>query len=418
MNGNSYTYGSRPHAVTDVVGYATYAYDANGNMTARGSQTLTWDVENRLVSVSGGGADMSAIYDGDGNRAWKTENGQTVLYLNRYFELDWSAGYITHYYLGGQEIAHRNASGVRYVSQDQVNSTVLTTDSSGSTLATVKYYPYGAKRSVSGTLDTDKLFTGQRLDDSGLYFYNARYYDASIGRFISADTIVPDWTNPQAWNPYSYCLNNPLKYTDPTGNWPHIHWGKVLKVIAAVAVVTAVAVVAVVAAPVVLPALSMALVGGGSITIGGATTAAVAAYSAAAAIGATMAVAPIVSSIDEPLFQSNDSAGNSSLNAAGGYVASTPPGGPGMNKSEARKAVSQMGLPKAQESGVRRAISDATSKNTINISRSGDNVIIKVFRQGKNGYQIIKSKVPPSGIREVIQEAYDEAGNLVHYHPK
>ncbi len=46
----------------------------------------------------------------------------------------------------------------------------------------------------------------------------ARYYDATIGRFISADTIVPDWTNPQSLNRYSYCLNNPLKYIDPSGN--------------------------------------------------------------------------------------------------------------------------------------------------------------------------------------------------------
>jgi hypothetical protein len=231
--------------------------------------------------------------------------------------------------------------------------------------------------------------------------------------------VVPDWRNPQAWNAYSYCLNNPLRYNDPTGNWPHIHWGKVLKVIAAVAVVTAVAVVA---APVVLPALStalsMALVGGGSITIGGATTAAVAAYSAAAAIGATMAVAPIVSSIDEPLFQSNDSAASSGLNAAGGYVASTPPEGPWMNRSEARNAASQMGLNKAQEGTVKRAIKEATSKNTINISRSGENVIVKVYRPGRNGYQIIEHNVQPSGIRDVVQKAYDEAGNLVHYHPK
>ncbi len=46
----------------------------------------------------------------------------------------------------------------------------------------------------------------------------ARYYDATIGRFISADTIVPQPFNPQSLNRYSYCLNNPLKYIDPTGH--------------------------------------------------------------------------------------------------------------------------------------------------------------------------------------------------------
>jgi RHS repeat-associated protein len=67
-------------------------------------------------------------------------------------------------------------------------------------------------------LPTDKLFTGQRLDSTGLYYYGARYYDPSIGRFISPDSIIPDPYNPQSLNRYSYCLNNPLKYTDPTGH--------------------------------------------------------------------------------------------------------------------------------------------------------------------------------------------------------
>jgi RHS repeat-associated protein len=78
--------------------------------------------------------------------------------------------------------------------------------------------PFGECRNSQGNPGTDKLFTGQRLDGTGLYYYGARYYDASIGRFISADTIVPNPANPQAFNRYTYALNNPLKYTDPTGH--------------------------------------------------------------------------------------------------------------------------------------------------------------------------------------------------------
>ncbi|MBI4294960.1 MAG: RHS repeat-associated core domain-containing protein, partial [Chloroflexi bacterium] len=71
--------------------------------------------------------------------------------------------------------------------------------------------------SASGTLPAQK-FTGQRLDGTGLYYYGARYYDPALARFVSADTIVPRPANPQSLNRYSYTLNNPLKYVDPTGH--------------------------------------------------------------------------------------------------------------------------------------------------------------------------------------------------------
>jgi RHS repeat-associated protein len=92
----------------------------------------------------------------------------------------------------------------------------MMTDVSGDSTGTIKYYPYGSTR--SGSVSTDKKFTGQRLDGTGLYYYNARYYDAGIGRFISADTVVPSPMNPQDFNRYSYALNNPLKYVDPSGH--------------------------------------------------------------------------------------------------------------------------------------------------------------------------------------------------------
>ena len=68
-------------------------------------------------------------------------------------------------------------------------------------------------------LDTDKEFTWQCHDGTGLYYYNARYYDPTIGRFISPDPLIPGAGNPQAWNRYVYCLNNPLAYVDPLGYW-------------------------------------------------------------------------------------------------------------------------------------------------------------------------------------------------------
>jgi RHS repeat-associated protein len=213
--GMAYAYGDKPHAVTSA-GSTSYAYDNNGNMTTRGSQTLTWDVENRVVSVTGG---ASFVYDGDGNRMKKTEGGQTILYINKYYEKSLTTGEITtSYYLGSKLIAQRKGETLSYILQDHLTSTSVMTDSGGNSTGTMTYLPFGLTRSTSGTIPTDKLFTGQRLDSTGLYYYGARYYDASIGRFISPDTIVPNPANLQSLNRYSYCLNNPLKYVDPSGN--------------------------------------------------------------------------------------------------------------------------------------------------------------------------------------------------------
>ena len=70
-----------------------------------------------------------------------------------------------------------------------------------------------------GSLPTTYNFTGQRLDgDTGLLDYGARYYDPYLNRWIQPDTIVPDPHNPQSLNRFSYTLNNPVRYTDPTGH--------------------------------------------------------------------------------------------------------------------------------------------------------------------------------------------------------
>jgi RHS repeat-associated protein len=79
-------------------------------------------------------------------------------------------------------------------------------------------YPWGAVRpGPNNALPTGYTFTGQLDSGLGLMYYGARFYDGALGRFISPDTIVPEPGNPQALNRYSYVLNNPLRYTDPTG---------------------------------------------------------------------------------------------------------------------------------------------------------------------------------------------------------
>ncbi len=87
---------------------------------------------------------------------------------------------------------------------------------------TVKYElwdkPWGEERDTTGTMLTTYQYTGQRVDDVlGIYYYRARWYDPELGRFIQADSIVPEIGNPLALDRYAYVYNNPLKYTDPSG---------------------------------------------------------------------------------------------------------------------------------------------------------------------------------------------------------
>ncbi|MCK4233185.1 RHS repeat-associated core domain-containing protein, partial [candidate division WOR-3 bacterium] len=85
-----------------------------------------------------------------------------------------------------------------------------------------KYYAFGDLRYESGTYYDNHKFTGKEEDGSGLYYFGARYYDKSIGRWISPDPAsYPSdlrLNDPQSFNPYVYCRNNPLALKDPDGN--------------------------------------------------------------------------------------------------------------------------------------------------------------------------------------------------------
>jgi RHS repeat-associated protein len=97
-------------------------------------------------------------------------------------------------------------------------STALTATSSGAKSAELRYKAWGETRYTYGTTPTTYRFTGQREDATiALYFYNARYYDPALGRFIQADTLVPDPADPQSLNRFAYVRNNPLNRIDPGG---------------------------------------------------------------------------------------------------------------------------------------------------------------------------------------------------------
>ena len=95
-------------------------------------------------------------------------------------------------------------------------------DDQGGKVAESRHYPYGEERwrwPQEGTFPTAYRFTGQRNDSGlGLYHMGARHYDYALGRWISADTLVPEPGNPQEFNRYAYVEANPLRFVDPTGH--------------------------------------------------------------------------------------------------------------------------------------------------------------------------------------------------------
>ena len=102
---------------------------------------------------------------------------------------------------------------------DHLGSTAVTADGSGTKYGELRYKAWGETRFSEGTTPTMYRFTGQHLNESiGLYFHKARYYDPALGRFIQPDTIVPQPANPQSLNRFSYVLNNPVRYMDPSGH--------------------------------------------------------------------------------------------------------------------------------------------------------------------------------------------------------
>jgi len=117
----------------------------------------------------------------------------------------------------------RRGSTLTYLHGDHLGSASLATDASGAKItdSDTRYYPYGVTRpGLAGTgLPTDRRFTGQREETGlGCYDYGARPYAPALGRFLQADTLVPEPANPQSLNRYSYTLGNPLRYTDPSGH--------------------------------------------------------------------------------------------------------------------------------------------------------------------------------------------------------
>ena len=235
FNGQTYNYydAGPYHAVDRIGDFDRLDYDANGNMVTRNKgldsqQTLVWNAENRLSQVQDNDGDVVERYwyDVGGSRVKKTSGTTTTYTFFGHYEEEVTGGVttaISHYSFGGLRIAVKRGSALYHLHGDHLGSTSLTT--AGSVVeASRAYYAYGSERSASGDLRTDRTFTGQKSDATGLLYYNARYYDPALGTFISPDTIVPDPGRLIDYNRFLYVRGNPLKYTDPSRHCPPCVW--------------------------------------------------------------------------------------------------------------------------------------------------------------------------------------------------
>ena len=219
----------RPHAVTSI-GTRTFAYDAAGNMVEGNGRLYQWDGANRLVRVARGNSVTTFVYDGDGDRLEKNHDGTVIRYLGDDYEIA-SDGTVTKYFRVGGELVAKKAGGERFwFHANHVDSVAVITDESGNEVRRQSQRAYGQTLETAGEHDESFTFTGQRLDESGLIYLHARYYDPEIGRFLSPDTETPG-DRIVGLNRYAYANNDPINHTDPTG---HFSWSKALRVVVAV----------------------------------------------------------------------------------------------------------------------------------------------------------------------------------------
>jgi RHS repeat-associated protein len=131
-----------------------------------------------------------------------------------------TTGAATTYYVYGHDMLYSiDATGPHYQHTDSLGSVVAITDASGAVEQTYDYDVFGVMRAATGTSGNNYTFTGEENDASGLVYLRARFYDPTVGRFLSRDPAPMRAGDTQTANRYVYARNNPTNYVDPSGRF-------------------------------------------------------------------------------------------------------------------------------------------------------------------------------------------------------
>ena len=201
---------------TNRIAGAPYTYDANGNMTNDGLNSLGYDAENRVVSAAG----ATYNYDGTGLRVKKVSGGTTTVYIFSGARMiaEYANGSLSkeYVYSGGQLIATHDGATLKYHHADHLSMRV-TTDTSGSVTAQSGHHPFGENWYESGGVNKLKFTSYDRDSESGNDYAIFRTNISRLGRFNRPDPIAGSPANPQSLNRYAYVNGDPVNLTDPLG---------------------------------------------------------------------------------------------------------------------------------------------------------------------------------------------------------